>query len=133
MSVFYYQAVRDLAPGSTLLDQQAREFRLVSFRQQTKAIRKQNTSISGNVESILYRRERIYNCQTELIVPRSPEEARIQEFIGSTLNGETFQFDRYGTLAEPDNIVQCYLVSTAVTAAEQGKTYHRYSFVIRET
>lgn len=133
MSIFTYQIKREPAPGSTLLDSATREFRLVSRRKGRRAVNKQNTSLSGKVESLLFRSENSYSCQSELLDPESLKEAYLLEFLASVENAEGFTFDRYGTIAVPDNPVDCIMVSKAVMASEQGKKFHRYGFVIRES
>ncbi len=132
MSVFTYTARRELAPGTSLLDVVTRDFRLISKRKTRKPITKQNTSLSGSVESILFRSEQSYNCQTGLIEPGSIEEAHIEEFVASVENAESFSFDRFGSIAVPGNLAICIMVSKSITASEQGKKFHRYGFVIRE-
>ena len=132
MSVFTYTARRDLTPGTNDLDIVTREFRLTSFRKGRKPITKQNTSISGAVESILFRSEVSYNCKTGLIEPNSDIDLQVQEFLASVENAEQFTFDRYGTIAQPDRPVTCILTSKSYTQTEVGKLYHSYGFVIRE-
>jgi len=61
------------------------------------------------------------------------EEAKIREFLASVENGELFTFDRYGSIAVPDNPVSCLMVSKAFSEAELSKKFHRYAFVIRES
>lgn len=132
MSLFTYTAKRELAPGTSPLELVTRDFRLISHRKTRKPISKQNTSLNGAVESILFRSEQSYSCTTELIDPLSTEEAYLEEFLASVENAEQFTFDRYGTAAVPHNPVSCILTSKSFTASEQGKKFHRYGFVIRE-
>ncbi len=133
MSVFTYTARRELSPGTSDLESVTRAFRLITFPAQWKAQVKQNTSLSGAVESLLFRSEKHYRCQTGLIEPRSLDELRIIEFLASVENAEPFTFDRYGTVAQPDNPVTCLMVSKAFNQTEQGKKFHKYGFVIRES
>lgn len=94
---------------------------------------RQNTSLSGSVESILLRSEKHFSCQSQAIDPRSLDEARLLEFMASVENAELFTFDRYGSIAVPDNPVSCLMVSKSFPETEQGKKFHRYAFVIRES
>jgi len=132
MSIFTYTALRELSPGTTLSQIVTRDIRLLTKRLQRKPKRKQNTGLSGSIESLLLRSEKHYSCQTGVIVPRSLDEARILEFLASVENGETFTFDRYGSTAQPDNPITCYMVSAAFNEDEVAKAFHRYGFVIRE-
>lgn len=122
-----------MSPGTSNLELVTRDFRLLTRRLTRRAQVRQNTGLSGSVESILLRSEKHYNCQTQLIDPRSVDEARILEFLASVENGELFTFDRYGTVALPDNPVSCLMVSNVFSEAETGKKFHRYGFVIRES
>lgn len=133
MSVFIYTARRELSPGTSDLEQVTRQFRLRSFPLQRKSVSKQNTSLSGAVESLLLRSEKHYRCLTENLDPRSLTELQIIEFLASVENAEPFTFDRYGTVAQPDNPVVCLMVSKAFAQSEQGKKFHAYRFVIRES
>lgn len=131
MSVFTYTATDELAPGTTP-GAVTREFRLNSRKRSRKFVGKKSTALSGVVESIKYRAELSYSCQSALMVPESLEEARYEEMFASVENSEPFTFDRYGTIAVPDDPVQCIMVSVSFPQSEQGKKYHRYGFVIRE-
>lgn len=132
MSLFTYTALRELSPGTIDQEIVTRDFRLVTKRLQRKTKAKQNTGLSGSVESLLLRSEKHYQCQTGVLIPRSLDAARVVEFMASVENGETFTFDRYGTSAQPDNPVLCYMVSSTFSEDEVGKAFHRYGFVIRE-
>jgi len=81
----------------------------------------------------LLRSEKHYACQSQAIEPRSLDEARLLEFMASVENAELFTFDRYGTIAVPDNPVSCLMVSATFPETEQAKKFHRYAFVIRES
>ena len=133
MSVVTYTAKsRELSPGTTDLTTVTREFRLLSSRPSRVAVRKQNTALGGAVESILNRHERRYNCVSEHLEPDSIVDLQMIEFLTSVENGETFTFDRNGTVAQPDNPVTCIMVSSQFPSEEVAKTYHQYGFVIRE-
>ncbi len=132
MSIFTYTATTDLAPGTTSMEIVTRDIRLLTNRRQGRAIVKQNTSISGAVESLLHRSEKHYNCQTALLIPEELPELQFIEFFGSVQNAETFTFDRFGTIAQPDNPVTCIMVSKSLNPTEQGKAFNQYAFVIRE-
>ena len=129
--MFTYTATQALAPGTA--DQQlvTRNFRLVARPQSRKAIVKQNISLSGAVESLLHRREHHVRCLTALLDPNSLVELQVIEFLMSVQNGEIFTFDRLGTPAVPNDPQTHIMVSTNFTAAEVGKKYHQYGFVIR--
>lgn len=133
MSVFTYTATREIAPGNVAQASTTRNFRLVSWPKTRRPMTRQNTALAGAVESLLLRSEKHYNCTTGLIDPESLTEAYVEEFLASVENGEGFTFDRYGTIAEPDNPVGCIMVSKSFPTTEQGKKYHRYRFVIRES
>jgi hypothetical protein len=133
VSIFTYTARRELSPGTSNLELVTRDFRLLSRRLTRRAQVRQNTSLSGSVESLLLRSEKLYTCQSQAVEPRSLDEARILEFLASVENGELFTFDRYGTIAVPDNLVSCLMVSKSFAETEQAKKFHRYAFVIRES
>ena len=132
MSIFTYTASTDLAPGTVSMSTVTRDIRLLTNRRQGRAVVRQNTSISGSVESLLHRSEKHYNCQTGLLVPGDLPDLRIIEFWGSVQNGETFTFDRFGTIAQPDNPVTCIMVSKSLNTTEKGKAFNQYAFAIRE-
>ena len=70
---------------------------------------------------------------TESIDPGSNLDDYLLEFLASVENGEGFTFDRYGTVASPDNPVACIMVSASYPTTETGKKYNRYVSVIRES
>lgn len=132
MSIFVYTARSELAPGTVDLSVVTRDFRLLSTRHNRKPVARRSTSISGAVESLLLRTEKYYNCQTQLLEPNGIVEAHIIEFFASVENSESFTFDRYGTIAQPDKPVSCIIVSTTLNTTEKGKAFNQYAFVIRE-
>lgn len=132
MSVFTYTATEELAPGTTLLELVTRDFRLTTRSRQRKPIGRRNTSLSGNVESLKFRTEKHYRLTTALLEPQTLTEDYVKEFLASVENSELFVFDRYGTIAEPDEPVSCIMVSTSFSEVEVNKVFHRYGFVIRE-
>ena len=132
MSIFTYTATTDLAPGTTSMEIVSRDIRLLTSRRRGRSVVKQNTAISGAVESLLHRSERHYNCQTAVLIPNDLPDLQLIEFYGSVQNAETFTFDRFGTIAQPDNPVTCIMVSKTLTTSERGKVFNQYSFVIRE-
>ncbi len=133
MSLFTYVARRALSPGTVNLQNVTRDFRLLAFPLARRPQARQTTSLSGSVESILLRSETHYSCQTELIEPRTVADAQVLEFFASVENAEIFTFDRYGTIAVPDNPVSCLMVSKTLPTTESAKKFHRYRFVIRES
>ena len=133
MSTFTYQASRELAPGTILLDIVTRQFRLLTNRRSRKPIARKNTSLSGAVESLLLRSEIRYNCQTELLEAEGLIQAQIFEFLSSVENAETFTFDRRGTIAQPDKPVECIMDSINFAESERGFKFTQVGFVIRET
>lgn len=132
MSVFTYTATRELSPGTADQDLVSREFRLLTKRPSFRPKTKQNTSLSGSVESLLFRSEKHYACQTQLLEPGGLVEARFIEFFASVSNAETFIFDREGTIAQPVKPVLCIMVSKSLNTTEKGKAYTQYAVVIRE-
>jgi hypothetical protein len=132
MSIFTYVATTDLAPGTVDQSTVSRDIRLLTSRPQRRGIVKQNTAISGAVESLLHRSEKHYNCQTGILVPDDLPDLHVLEFWGSVQNGETFTFDRFGTIAQPDNPVTCIMVSKSLNTTEKGKAFNQYAFAIRE-
>jgi hypothetical protein len=133
MSTFTYTARRELTPDTDLLDIVTRQFRLLTNRRSRKPIAKKNTSLSGAVESLLMRSEVRYNCQSELLEAEGLIQAQLFEFLASVENAEAFTFDRRGTIAQPDNPVECVMDSVNFAESERGFKFTQLGFVIRET
>ena len=132
MSVFRWTATEEVPPGFSVSDVLDIELRLVSRPRTRRARAKRNTAISGNVESILYRREVAYSVQTELIEPDSLDDLKLQCLFESCANAEQFTFDRDGTLTVPDAPVACILEGTSFSEIETGKKFYRYGLTFRE-
>lgn len=132
MSVFTYTATRRLAPGSVVDVSVTRQFRLITRTRSEKAVTQRNTALGGSIESLFFRAELSFNCQTELIEPLSQLEKQIVEFLASVQNGEVFTFDRLGTIAVPDNPLTCIITSSTFAEIERGKVFHVYGFSLRE-
>lgn len=132
MSVFKWTATEEIPPGFNSGELLDLELRLVSRPLTVRTRAQRNTAIGGEVESILYRREKAYTAQSGLIEPDSLEDQKVQCLFASCSNAEPFTFDRLGTLLLPDNPVLCILESTSMAEIETGKKFYRYRLTLRE-
>ena len=133
MSIFTYTATDDLASGTTLDTVVTRDFRLLSSARQRVPVTKRQTALGGAVESLKLRTEVHYRCMTEMLTPGETADGHHREFLASVENGETFDFDKDGTVAVPDNVIECRIVKGGYSTGEVSKKFHQYRFVIRES
>ena len=87
-------------------------------------------SLSGVRETLFNNRIETWSIATPPLAPA--DMPQIREFIESTMGGETFTFDPYGTVAVPDDPKSCELDSSTYTESEVDFTgYVRVSFNVR--
>jgi hypothetical protein len=94
-----YVARRDLAPGHSAATTYTLPLVLTEFQKRAGGdLKTVSKAIAGNSEVVYHGRERIWRVMLE---PMAEEDtALVREFLGSTADGQEFQFDPYGT---PDN------------------------------
>ena len=81
-------------------------------------------SIGGNAETIFRDETEIWNV-TFGSFERTGGEGTVEqmrEFVASVQTGEIFQFDPYGTIALPDNVIDCYLENKRYSLRRLGNT-----------
>jgi len=95
----------------------------------TKAI---STSLGGNIETLSNRRENFYNILSQVLDSNGTDYPQFIEFLDSCESGESFTFDRVGTIAIPDNAITVYLDGNGYTEQRLANiTDRRISFRIR--
>lgn len=87
----------------------------------TRIYSKPHRSIGGQLETLLHRHEVQWQITTSNLTDTELEQFR--EFLYSVEGGESFTFDRDGTIAVPDNAITCTLASR--DWREQQATYNK--------
>lgn len=90
----------------------------------------QSVTLSGLVESHLYRIEGSYQITSDIVAPANLGLWR--EFIDSVMNRETFNIDFTGTIAAPGTNVLVRLQSTEIREAEVARQYKQFQFNVVE-
>lgn len=80
-------------------------------------------------EVVFFRNETFENVVTDALTQLQVNQMR--EFFASTLAGEGFTFDKYGTVASPDNPLPAVLVSLGTEVRENTSFKYVLSFRIR--
>ncbi len=95
-----------------------------------KTKKKMHESISGKIETLRYRTTKEYSLVTirikEVYLPDW------YEFLDSTDGGESFSFDRFGTAAVPNNIIQVKRIGDYREKRHGTTESFRISFTVRE-
>jgi hypothetical protein len=80
-------------------------------------------------EVILYHEENYDDLQTSVIT--EPQLAQWREFLSSVSAGELFTYDKYGSIAVPDNPLSAMLSSTSYSEPRETGVYIGGNFVYR--
>ncbi len=91
-----------------------------------------NVALDGNAETLTQRRQEYFNITTSAMDTGSTDYPQMIEFLDSCESGETFTFDRVGTVAVPDDELVAYLDGSGyVEQRLPNITGRRISFRIR--
>lgn len=89
-----------------------------------------NKSLGGVRQSYLAAIEETYDLTLLPVMERSAEHLQIREFIASVIGGESFTFDRFGTVADPDDPVEYLMDNKTVKEKRDGVNYIGYTIKI---
>lgn len=132
MSAFSYTAKRDLVSGHTAGSTYSFDLACSAYNRTFNAERSQSRSLSGISETLLARIDTGYKITSTLLVENSAAHLQLREFLSSVLGGESFMFDRYGSVATPVSATQCEIVSDSLSEARHGTTdYLAITFEVR--
>ena len=104
MSAFSYSALRNLISSHTLSTVYDLDYGLMVLDRRPNTKRTSKKSFDGTPETILHYHKEIISVTTRL---DSSGVLQFREFMGSVAGGEAFIFDEFGTVAVPDNGVNC--------------------------
>jgi len=95
MTAVTYTAKRSLAVGHVVDQSYTMRIRFASLEPNPNVRKSERSALSGKTESLLFHRKRQWRATTAILMAGELELAR--EFLDSVINGETFQFDEFGT------------------------------------
>jgi hypothetical protein len=85
-------------------------------------IRSDKQPLGGGAPEVIFQREEVfYDVMTSTI--QESELGQWREFLSSVQGGETFTFDRYGTVASPVEPKTAMLASTNYTENREGSSF----------
>jgi len=91
-----------------------------------------NIAIDGNTETLTQRRTESFNITSSVLDTGLTDYPQWIEFLDSCESGETFVFDRVGSVAVPDNILSAVLDGEGYTEQRlENITGRRISFKVR--
>lgn len=91
-----------------------------------------NVAIDGNTETLTQRRQDFFNITSSYLDTTSTDYPQFIEFLDSVESGESFSFDRNGSVATPDNVVAAWIDGNGYTEQRlENIIGRRISFRIR--
>ncbi len=134
MTAVTYNATRSLAVGHVLDQSYSMPLRVAALNPEPNVRKSQQIALSGKSESLLFHRKRQWRVNTAIL--RGGELELAREFLDSVINGETFQFDEFGTEVPclPINAIMpgSYTEQRALLQGDGGQQDgFRFSFTIR--
>ena len=107
MPVFTYVAKRELITGHTVDTVYDLEYGLLVLDRSRDTKKSESIALDGSQETILHRQKTVFSVMTRC---DATTILQWREFIASIDGGEAFVFDEFGTIAVPDNGINCRLV-----------------------
>lgn len=108
----------------------SKDIRVMIDNRQKGVVKTEARSLDGTIETLTDKRNTFYNITTGVLIP--DDYKFIIQFLDSCESGETFTWDRDGTLATPDNALAAYLDSNGyVEERLENIVDRRISFRIR--
>jgi len=132
MSAFIYTAKRNIAGGHVVSDVYSIDIVLADIQESNKIHRKDHRSISGKQESYLKRIEKFIAVKTIAISESDALAGYLYEMMDSVAGGELFSFDRWGSVAVPDNLTSVTLEGSSFSVTRiKGIRHISLSFKMR--
>ncbi|MFV1982994.1 MAG: hypothetical protein ACC657_05575 [Thiohalomonadales bacterium] len=87
-------------------------------------------ALNGNTETITNRRQQFFNIVSSILIPS--DLALMVQFLDSVESGESFQFDREGTIVNPNDPVPAFIDGAGYTEQRlENNIDKRISFRVR--
>lgn len=110
MPAFSYVAKRELISGHSVDAVYDVDYSLIVKDRDRDTKKSESKALDGTRETILYRQKTIFTVSTRL---NSTAILQWREFMASIEGGEAFIFDEYGTVAQPDNGINCRIIDSS--------------------
>jgi len=132
MPSFSYTAKRKIMSGHTAGFSYEFDQPVITADVTTDATTYDNISLGGVTQTYLSRVDYGYRISTSYVDEGSAEHMQLVEFLNSVIAKESFLFDRFGSVADPDDPVLCELKSKTLTEGRQStNSVINFSFDIR--
>lgn len=136
MSAVTYTAKREIISGHTVDIEYTIDLRILPLGRGKDVGKQEHTSLSGKSETVMWRNLREWQVTTGAL--KNSDADLVREFLESTVAGEQFEFDEFGSASVPDNAIAVVAVGTyseqrAIQKAGDGgrNDYFRFSFSMR--
>ncbi len=134
MTAVTYTAARSLVVGHVLDQSYSMPLRVAGLNPNPNVRKSQKFALSGKSESLLFHTKKQWLVTTGIL--RGGELELVREFLDSVINGETFQFDEFGTEVPfaPINAIMpgSYKEQRALLQGDGGQQDgFRFTFTIR--
>lgn len=108
------------------------DVRFTADDRQRQVTKIQSVALSGNTETLTQRREDFFNITSQVLDTTATNYDQFIEFLDSCESGETFDFDRVGSVATPVDPRTCRIDGNGYTEQRlENITDRRISFRIR--
>ncbi len=143
MSFVRYTAIRSVIVASPTRQNQSFDMNLTLMRldPSRKVTRREQLALGGAQETVYFRGERVWRCDTWPIARGTTAFDQMREFLDSVEGGEGFSFDPYGSVGDsPDALRTVKLTSKGYAEPRKvrrgdggGADFFTWSFTMRET
>lgn len=131
MSRVNYTARRSIATGHTLNNAYTLEILPREINETRDTVNKKSVSIAGTTQNVISRREQFYDVETERFLLGTQEYEDILEFLESVDMFEPFNFDAYGTAANPGSYQVAILESNYKKNRVEQTNEFTFSFKLK--
>lgn len=128
-----YEARRDLATGHSAGTDYALDFDISDLQRPSAGDLKVMTkSLDGTMETLYFGREKIWSVTTTPVQVSSVEADLLYEFLGSTADGQEFNFDPYDDGGVQVSRNDEGFTETTASQINGVDDYVQFSFKVRE-
>ncbi len=132
MAAFSYTALRNVMSGHSANSSYSFDIGCSAYNRKRKATRYTSRSLGGVSETYLSLLDQNFSITTIAVLENSNLHKQLVEFLSSVIGGESFMFDRYGTVAVPVGATQFEMVSDGFDENREGVSdYVSFTFEIR--
>lgn len=133
MPAVTYTALRRVAAGHSTSVSYSMNIGGSAYAEEWDILKDEAVMLDASQETLFHDIHYYWNFTSQQIARAALTSSYWYEFLASVAGGEAFQFDAYGTVASPDNVIDVIMVGKPdIVPVDDTNFYFKVSFKMRQ-